>query len=163
MRTNDKDNKFISLLENFKKSHRELAEFFLEDDGDDYTHITPSSYPFESSFDDYLHGIYNWVHENKESLNGLKTDLNRHIATQEDAVKFLKDLHDNNEDYHPDDDANDIRWGTCKPTKTECENLNILMDQIRENTTIDPCGVLLRLQNNAPPCLGEFDKDGNTI
>ena len=75
----------------------------------------------------------------------MKTNLDISIQTDEQAVNFLTELHDNNESYHPEDNAHDIIWDENRPTKTECDQLNNLMNQIYENTDVDPCEILLDL------------------
>ena len=79
----------------------------------------------------------------------MKTNLNREIITEYDAVEFLTELHQNGEEFHPEDDAHDIVWRNLKvpPTSAERDQLNKLMDQIYENTDIDPCEILLDLIN----------------
>lgn len=40
----------------------------------------------------------------------MKTNVNRLLETKMDAVKFIKELHDNDELFHFDDDVFDIIW-----------------------------------------------------
>ena len=76
------------------------------------------------------------------------TNLKRQIKTDSDAVEFLNELWRNGEDFHPEDDAHDIRWSrTTAPTELECDQLNSLMEQIYSNTDVDPCEILLDLIN----------------
>ena len=77
-----------------------------------------------------------------------KTNLKRTIKTDRDAIRFILDLFFNGEDYHPEDDAHDVIWYTFKPTKTERDQLNNLMNQIYQNTNVDPCNVLCFLFKN---------------
>ena len=78
----------------------------------------------------------------------MKTNLSINITNIKQAKIFLRELHKNNESYHPEDDANDIIWTTCKPTKKECKKLNILMEQIYQIKGFDPCEYLVYLINN---------------
>lgn len=80
----------------------------------------------------------------------MKTNLYRTIATVEDAKAFLKELYDNKELFHPEDDAHDIIWAEMtdeeKPTKEECDRLNELMASCYEVADIekfDPCGYII--------------------
>lgn len=57
----------------------------------------------------------------------LKTKLPEAINTVEEAKALLTQLFENNEAYCPEDDANDLEWGTCEPTKEEKDQLNKLM------------------------------------
>ena len=79
----------------------------------------------------------------------MKTNLNRTIETEYDAIEFLTELYQNKEDYHPEDDAHDIVWrkDIPPPTIEECDLLNALMESIYKNTDVDPCEVLLDLHN----------------
>lgn len=80
----------------------------------------------------------------------MKTNLNRTILTNQDAIDFLVELHRNGEAYHPEDDAHDIVWHHCdtEPSWDECEKLNDLMDDVYQNTNIDPCAVYLNYEMN---------------
>jgi hypothetical protein len=73
----------------------------------------------------------------------MKTNLNRSITNVAEASAYIKELHDNNESYHPEDDAREVVWQTCTPTADECELLNKLMDDVY--LYIDPCDVYMEL------------------
>ena len=86
----------------------------------------------------------------------MKTNLPQSIGTIEEAKKFLKELCDNNEQYHPEDDAHDIEWDTIEcvgdyPTKEERDQLNKLMNEIYvlkgnedpQNMIFDPCEFIM--------------------
>lgn len=81
----------------------------------------------------------------------MKTNLNRAITNEYDAVEFLYELWENGEEYHPEDDALDIVWNGIphaeRPTEDECKQLNSLMESIYFNTDIDPCAILVLLTN----------------
>lgn len=78
-----------------------------------------------------------------------KTSLPEKINTIEEAKKFLRELHANNEHYHCEDDANDCLQGYV--TKEQGDRLNKLMNDIysldcnkdRTNLGFCPCGFLL--------------------
>lgn len=79
----------------------------------------------------------------------MKTNLNIKIDTDKKAVVFMIELYNNNEYFHPEDDAHDIVWQSCdKPSYCECEKLNEHMSDIYSNTDIDPCAILLFLDKN---------------
>ena len=82
----------------------------------------------------------------------MKTNLNRVIATVDDAKEFLRELCDNNEVYHPEDDAHDIIWYACdEPTDAEKDQLNSLMQSIYgldDSNTFDPCGFIIDYDND---------------
>jgi hypothetical protein len=81
----------------------------------------------------------------------MKTQLPTSIKTVEEAKQFLFDLHNNDESFHPEDDANEVVWVTCNPTAEEKTQLNKLMDEVfylmemSEDVCFDPCGYLLDL------------------
>lgn len=75
----------------------------------------------------------------------LRTNLPDSITSKSEAVYFLTTLYKNGESFHPEDDANDIVWANCSPTKQECDKLNTLMDQIYKIPDFDPYAVLLDL------------------
>lgn len=76
----------------------------------------------------------------------MKTVLPPAIQTIEQAKDFLKALHDNDEAFHPEDDAHDITWRTCEPTDQEKDVLNRRMSEIYDLPgAFDPCGYLLEL------------------
>lgn len=86
----------------------------------------------------------------------MKTTLPQAIETIEQAKAFLTDLYNNNEIYHPEDDAHDIVWETVNPTEQEREQLNKLMEDIYNldgnngnhyKPKFDPCDFLLTLIN----------------
>ena len=77
----------------------------------------------------------------------MKTNLDTQIQDTEQAIAFLTELHHNNEDFHPEDDAHDIIWnGIPKaeiPTSKEQDQLNKLMEQCWIHC--DPCEILVNL------------------
>lgn len=84
----------------------------------------------------------------------MKTQLPEKISTVEEAKKFLKELRDNDEVYHPEDSAHDIVWDCASPTDEECDQLDSLMRDIynlkgNENYPHDmifePCEYLIML------------------
>lgn len=77
----------------------------------------------------------------------MRTTLPIEINSIQDAEKFLKELNDNGEAYHPEDDAFDIVWNGTEPVENEKTHLNELMDQCYEfGTSFDPCEYLLSLE-----------------
>lgn len=75
----------------------------------------------------------------------MKTILPESIDNAADAERFLKELHNNGEAYHPEDDARDIMWPCPEPTAQERDHLNRLMQQMWKLQGFDPCEVLLKL------------------
>lgn len=88
----------------------------------------------------------------------MKTLLPKSIATVEEAKRFLTDLYNNDEEFHPEDNAHDIVWNLEDnqiPTFAECEVLNRLMEDIYglpenkgkrgDEIGFCPCGFLLEL------------------
>lgn len=84
----------------------------------------------------------------------MKTTLPQQITTIDEAKAFLKALHDNDESYHPEDNAHDNAWHTCEaPTKEQCDQLNKLMQDIYSlpgneshlSMVFDPCEFQLEL------------------
>ena len=73
----------------------------------------------------------------------MKTNLNRTIENEEEAKAFLQDLIDNNEAYHPDEDAQDIIFQEAEVTQKEAHRLNVLMGQVFEVEGFDPYGYLI--------------------
>lgn len=86
----------------------------------------------------------------------MKTVLPLAINTVDEAKVFLKALCQNNEQYHPEDDAHDIVWALPadqKPTHNEATHLNRLMDDIYDlpenkgkqgdDLGFCPCGFIL--------------------
>ncbi|HEY9361623.1 MAG TPA: hypothetical protein VIQ00_00075 [Chitinophagaceae bacterium] len=80
----------------------------------------------------------------------MKTVLPEKITTIAEAKSFLTDLFNNNEGYHPEDDAKDIFTNDVD----EAEKLNGLMQDIYnlegnqnypKNMVFDPCKFLLDL------------------
>lgn len=68
----------------------------------------------------------------------------RHIHTEGDAKKFLKELFDNGESYHPDDDVFDLIDGLFN--EDESKGLNKIMQEIYSlPSNFDPCQYLLDL------------------
>lgn len=80
----------------------------------------------------------------------MKTELPKELKTIEEATKFLHDLTDNGEAYHPEDSAHNIIWNLEEePTEEECDHLNKLMDDIYDLEWIgtDPCGIIMDRTN----------------
>lgn len=73
----------------------------------------------------------------------MKTVLPNAINSVEEAKQLLTDLANNNEVYHPEDDAFDIYWHTSQPTDDEKRQLNKLMGMIYELDNFDPCDFLI--------------------
>lgn len=91
----------------------------------------------------------------------MKTILPSAIETVEQAKAFLTDLFNNNEAYHPEEDAHETKWENKsineQPTEQERDQLNKLMEDIYDldgnngnhrNPKFDPCEFLLNLINN---------------
>lgn len=77
----------------------------------------------------------------------MKTILPERIETREQAVEFLTQLYQNDEAYHPDDDARDqIDVQSREPlcSHDEGKRLNKLMCDIRR-ISVDPCDILMDL------------------
>lgn len=70
----------------------------------------------------------------------MKTNLSITISIPEDIEAFFQELEDNNEMFHPEDDAHGIEWGEVVPTNEEKDKLNELMQQCF-NVHDDPCGI----------------------
>ena len=66
----------------------------------------------------------------------MKTNINRKIASIEDAKQYLSELHDNDEAYHPDDSADSVAWAGNAPDANEYILLDSLMDACRDFLTI---------------------------
>jgi hypothetical protein len=80
----------------------------------------------------------------------MKTKLPNSISTVEEAKVFLAELVENNEEYHPEDDATKVYFDYLpkedRPTQNECLLLNRLMDDIYKLTEpFDPCEYILQL------------------
>lgn len=74
----------------------------------------------------------------------MKTTIPQRIETIQEAESFLNALIENEEVYHPEDDANDIIWNIPNPpTESECERLNIAMEQIYAIGDFDPCEFIM--------------------
>ena len=76
----------------------------------------------------------------------MKTTLPKEIKSVRKAEMFLTDLFNNNEGYHPEDDAHDIVWNLPEseiPTSKECDQLNKLMEDIYNLDGFDPCEFIL--------------------
>lgn len=96
----------------------------------------------------------------------MKTNINIVIATIEEAKKFLTELYENKEAYHPEDSAlNIVKPGSNEPffTKKEAKKLDALMDVMFSMPDFNPCDVIYELWQNelkmqpeivteCPPC-----------
>lgn len=79
----------------------------------------------------------------------MKTTLPLKISNIVEAKEFLKSLADNDEIFHPEDDAHSIIWDlpeNQKPTSNECDQLNKLMEEIYA-LNFDPCEYILNHAN----------------
>jgi hypothetical protein len=79
----------------------------------------------------------------------MKTQLPVEINTVEEARKFLTELHNNNEAFHPDDDPMDIEYPDLPhdqvPTQSERKLLCRIMNDIHQLPDFDPSEVLVDL------------------
>jgi len=88
----------------------------------------------------------------------MKTVLPKSISTVEEAKVFLLALYNNNEVYHPEDDAHDIIWDGVTVSDAEADQLNKLMNDIYslddytmfngKELTFDPCEFLNSLDDS---------------
>lgn len=80
----------------------------------------------------------------------MKTSLPIAIHTIAEAKKFLKELYNNNESFHPEDNAKDIITSNGKRlfTDSEADKLNALMDQIYYLKSFDPCEYIINLDSD---------------
>ena len=90
----------------------------------------------------------------------MRTSLPSEITSGEEATSFLTELYNNNEDFHPEDDAFDIIWQTTEVSDDEKTQLNKLMNDIyslpeawspQNPEGFDPCAVLMDLFKNDNP------------
>lgn len=75
----------------------------------------------------------------------MKTRIPEALTSMDDVRAYLKELHDNNEAYHPEDDAREI---DNLFTREEGERLNETMNRVYEICNAhgeDPCEILLGL------------------
>lgn len=76
----------------------------------------------------------------------MKTKLPYDILSKDMAEKFLRELADNNEMYHPDGDAHQVVWTGClAPDYDERTHLNHLMKQVFDYLP-DPCQFVIEYQ-----------------
>lgn len=96
----------------------------------------------------------------------MKTQLPEAITSVDEATRFITELYNNNESFHPEDDAFDIIWETTEVSDTEKHQLNKLMNDIynlpeawsKDNPEgFDPCAVYMDLLEKSNPEL--FDED----
>lgn len=92
----------------------------------------------------------------------MKTTLPPDIMTIIEAKKFLTELYNNGESFHPQDDATLIDWDCEPPTKEEADQLNILMYDIYQIgvSLFDPCEYLLLLDPEYRVNLKNADPEG---
>ena len=83
----------------------------------------------------------------------MRTQLPFSIDTVEEAREFLQELFDNDESYHPEDDAHDIIWNGTTVDMFEKDRLNELMEDMRELEGFDACEFLMDLIDRANPGL----------
>lgn len=82
----------------------------------------------------------------------MKTILPQSINTIDQAKAFLTDLFNNNETFHPDDDAHETVWSNGeRPTPAEADQLNKLMCDI-DDLQLDPCEILMDLFTRTKRC-----------
>lgn len=74
----------------------------------------------------------------------MKTILPNQIKNAEQARVFLSNLNNNDELYHPEDNAFDVVWDEGTPEKKELTQLNKLMAEVHEHLN-DPCAFCLTL------------------
>ncbi len=78
----------------------------------------------------------------------MKTALPTSISSIEEANKLLKELYENGESFHPEDDVFDLDFDTDEPpTWEEKVQLDYLFDQMYEIEEYDPCEYLEELIN----------------
>jgi len=80
----------------------------------------------------------------------MRTPLPSSITSVPEAQAFLKALYDNNESFHPDENALEIIHSeTDQPlfTVEEAIAINALLDQISELKDFNPCEYLNSLHN----------------
>ena len=73
----------------------------------------------------------------------MKTNLNIVIRDNQTAKKFLDELIENNEVYHPEDNAHDIIWACIEPTNSEKDRLNTHMADIYKYCDFCPCAYII--------------------
>lgn len=76
----------------------------------------------------------------------MKTNIFSIIATKEQAIAYLHSLVENEEAYHPEDDAQDIEFNSINPTWEERNLLNLRMEEVY-SFDIDPCEIVLNKLN----------------
>lgn len=78
----------------------------------------------------------------------MQTVLPDAITSPEEADKFLTDLFNNGESFHPDDSAHEVNWDLGYiPSEEECEHLNKLMQDVLAIPGYDPYILLLQLSS----------------
>lgn len=78
----------------------------------------------------------------------MKTNLFQPITNVTEAKAYLTELFNNDESFHPEDDATDIIWeGDIAPTEEEINLLNSNHEKIYEFESAEfcPCGFLCEL------------------
>lgn len=106
----------------------------------------------------------------------MKTNLPEAITTVQEAVVFLRELHNNGEAFHPEDDATDVVWNTPlyqHPGREECKQLNKLMADIynlpgndgshSDPLAFDPCGYLLDIEKYQTYCRDNGLEDDSDV
>lgn len=71
----------------------------------------------------------------------MQTKLPEQIVNEEQAKDFLTALTQNGELIHPEDNAHEIEWALpieAQPTWDECEQINLLMEQVCAIPDFDP-------------------------
>jgi hypothetical protein len=86
-----------------------------------------------------------------ENNYSFKTTIPDAIKTVDEAKAFLKALWENEESYHPEDNANGIVWDDVNPSPEQRTQLNKLRTDIynvaKADGEFDPCEYLLALEN----------------
>jgi hypothetical protein len=96
----------------------------------------------------------------------LKTTLPSRINSVDEAKAFLDQLIMNDEYYHPEEDALEVRWTTLEsdhPTEDQCVYLNKLMADIYLLPECDPEMVDDELYMEFDPCLYILDNINKEI
>lgn len=88
----------------------------------------------------------------------MKTVLPQSITTAEEAKKFLQDLDNNGELFHPEDDPREIVWSCRVPTVCELRMLSDLMQQVLAIPEFDP---FLFVQNKE--IRNSYDPEGEVV
>lgn len=72
----------------------------------------------------------------------MKTNIFSIIASKEQAIAYLHSLVENEEAYHPEDDAQDVEFNSINPTWEERNLLNLRMEEVYYFIA-DPCKIVM--------------------